>query len=1381
FEVLCGRHEQLRTTFGAADGQPFQRIAVSAAVVWRELDLSPGAGGAAWDEAQRQALSAADARVPFDLAAGPLWRVTWVRLGAEVHELWLTLHHLIGDGWSLQRLLDEFAVVYAAQTAGQAVAWPPVPVRYVDYAVWQRAWLEAGEGARQLDYWRAQLGDEPAPALLPVTVAESDAGGRVAFALPEALSAGVRERARAAGVTPFVVLLTAFEALLYRNSGVSDIRVGVPLANRHRAETESVFGYFVNTVVFRTAVHGSLTFDELLMRVRETALGAQAHPDLPFEQLVETLQPERSLERNPLFQVMYNHQVRDVRALESTTGLRVEPVVRDSGAAQFDLSLDTEDDGAGGLSGFFTYAVARLAGETVERLAGEYLALLGALVSDSSRRLGTVDLLVGAEWSALTEWNRGAWEGVGEGTSSVSEQIARWAVRQPDAVALVAGEERLSYGALEAASNRLAWWLRAAGVGPEVLVAVRLERSVELIIALLGVWKAGGAFVPIDPEAPAAELLARAGVGLGLTSGALPALEGADSGCRWLDLAEENLIVGLRCAHPTYDRGVGCGQGHPVIDEAGASEDTGPGSGGRYRLRAGARSRADREVFTACPGARSGTETVRHPDQLAYVIHTSGSTGVPKGVAVSHGALSRHVQAAAAAYGLRPGDGALHLAAFSFDAAVEQWTVPLISGARLVLSDTTLWSAEQLQGAVVEHRLTRLDVPPAYLAALAEAGVELPGVHCTVGGEALPQASLERILSRLQPASLTNAYGPTEAVITPLLWTADGPCSSAYAPLGRPLGPRTAWVLDGDLNPLPAGVAGELAIGGPLLARGYHGQPGLTAERFLPDPFGPPGTRLYRTGDRVRQRSDGVIDFLGRTDQQLKLRGYRIEPGEIEAALCAAAGVSEAVVVLREEDTAGAQLVGYVGGEGLTPERLQAALREQLPAYLVPQRIVVLERLPRLASGKLDRRALPAPERASPETLAPRTPTEAQLAAIWQEVLGLDSVGVSDNFFELGGDSILSLQVVSRARAVGYALSPKDLFRHQTLAALAAVARPLATTAFDPGPVTGAVPLTPIQAEFFATDIPARHHWNQSVLLASPGPLDTDALAAALRALLAQHDSLRLRYRQVDGAWQQAYAEAESAAELLWHRPVADRAALAAEAEAAQRSLDLAQGPVLRAVYMPVADGSARLLLVIHHLVVDGVSWRILLEDLHTAYRQRVAGQSIVLPPKTASFQTWARHLENYAASEALRQEAAFWAAMLTPPLPDPPRDVPVEIVCYRDADEVAISLDEAETRQLLRKAPAAYRSRIEELLLVPLAMTLCGWTRQREALIELERHGRMDRFDGLDLSRTVGWFTCLHPVRVTLADELAATIKMVKECLRAVPDDGAGYSLLRR
>ncbi|RYU57974.1 non-ribosomal peptide synthetase, partial [Methylolobus aquaticus] len=408
FELLCERHEQLRTTFDAADGQPFQRIAVNAAVAWRELDLSAGGGGEAWDEVQRQALSAADARAPFDLAAGPLWRVTWVRLGSEVHELWLTLHHLIGDGWSLQRLLDEFAAVYAAQTAGQAVTWPPVPVRYVDYAVWQRAWLEAGEGARQLDYWRAQLGDEPAPALLPVTAAESDAGGRLTFALPEALSAGVGARARAAGVTPFVVLLTAFKALLYRNSGVSDLRVGVPLANRHRAETESVFGYFVNTVVFRTVVHGSLTFDELLMRVRETAVGAQAHPDLPFEQLVEALQPERSLERNPLFQVMYNHQVRDVRALESTTGLRVEPVVRDSGAAQFDLSLDTEDDGAGGLSGFFTYAVARLAAATVERFAAQYIALLDALVSDTSRRLGTVDLLVGAEWSALTEWNRGA-------------------------------------------------------------------------------------------------------------------------------------------------------------------------------------------------------------------------------------------------------------------------------------------------------------------------------------------------------------------------------------------------------------------------------------------------------------------------------------------------------------------------------------------------------------------------------------------------------------------------------------------------------------------------------------------------------------------------------------------------------------------------------------------------------------------------------------------------------------------------------------------------------------------------------------------------------------------------------------------------------------
>ncbi|SMF97468.1 non-ribosomal peptide synthase domain TIGR01720/amino acid adenylation domain-containing protein [Methylomagnum ishizawai] len=1328
FDALALRHTALRTRFQAVDGQPFQHIDPPGPVDIRYLDFST------------TELSPTDhARQPFDLERGPLWRVALVRHADEDHELWLTLHHLIADGGSLNRLLEEFAELYAADREHRAARLPEPPIRYADYAAWQSAWLDAGELDRQLTYWTARLNDGQPTLELPLDrprpAIPSDRGGRVAFRLEQDLGAGLAELARREGATLFMALLAGFQALLYRYTGQAGLRVGVAVATRGRPETETVMGYCVNTLVFRAEVDGRSGFRTLLARVKAATLDAQRHADVPFERLVEALQPERSLGRNPLFQVLYNHQRRDFAALGRRTGWRVEPVELDHGAAQFDLSLDTEEDAAGNIGGVFTYAADLFEASTIERMRGHFLHLLRAWVARPDQPLAELPLLTATESAQLWAWN--AWERK-HAPTPVHELIHRQAEARPAAPALVDGDLCLSYGELDARADRLAQALIRLGAGPEIAVALAVRRSAEMVVALLGILKSGAGYLPLDPEAPPER--------------SRTLLE--DAGVRLL-VADAAVRPGLRLPPGVVVLELETGRVGAI--PAGTSENDGPGY----------------------------TPTLRiHPEQLAYLIYTSGSTGQPKAVAVAHGPLSLHCQAIAERYGMTPDDRALHFATLGFDAAVEQWIVPLIAGACLVVRGPELWSAEQAYTTLAEQGVTWFEMPPAYLAEVArwavERGKTLPLRACSVGGEAVPRETLDLIRRAVGTAPIVNGYGPTETVITPLVWTAgpETPCPTAYAPIGTPVGERSAYVLDADLNLLPVGVAGELYIGGTGLARGYWRRPGLTAERFLPDPFGAAGARLYRTGDRARLLADGSVEYLGRTDHQVKLRGYRIELGEIEAGLLAHPAVTEAVVWVHGEGSAKRLLAYVVAGTGA--DELKGHLRGCLPEYMVPAQILRLDRLPRLPSGKLDRKALPSPEWTGQGAAfrSPATAAEQALATIWREVLGLERVGLDDNFFELGGDSIVSLRVVSRARQAGWAIAPKDVFLHQTVAALAAHADKL-----DPRPMGGSnanaaqgvVPLTPIQAAFFEEAIPNRQHWNLSLLLETRRALDLSALEAALRHLVGHHDALRLRYRAEGGAWVQRYAEA-SRSELLWLREAADAQEIEHIAQAAQRSLDLETGPVLRAVHIAVADGSYRLLLVAHHLVVDGVSWRILLADLQAAYERPTEP----LPARTCAFKTWAERLRDEAASPALRAELPYWEAQRAGPTPYLPQDYPGPRGCFAEAETHRLRLGREDTQRLMQAAPLAYRARIDDLLLTALARTLCQWSGQPELLVELESHGREDRSGDVDLSHSVGWYTAAYPVRLRPAADLSRAIPAIKEQLRQVPGGGQGYGILR-
>ncbi|NIX91855.1 non-ribosomal peptide synthase/polyketide synthase [Pseudomonas fulva] len=1349
FDALVARHETLRTTFVMKDERPRQHVHGSLPIAIEPLQL-PATLAPEHQHAQVQALIEQQIARPFDLEHGPLVRLGLLRVADDEHVLVMVQHHIVSDGWSMQVMVDELMQLYLGLVHGRAVQLPALPIQYADYAIWQRRWMEAGGSEQQLAYWREQLGaHQPVlelPTDRPRAAQPSLRGARFDLPIDKALSEALQALAQQQQVTLFMLLLASFQVLLHRYTGQTDIRVGVPNANRNRVETDRLLGFFVNTQVLRADVQGALAFPALLQQVKQTVLGAQAHQDLPFEQLVEALQPDRSLSHNPLFQVMYNHQRqgRDPRA-QQVPGLDIEGLFWESHSASFDLTLDTVE-GEDGLWASLTYACDLFDAATIERLGGHWLTLLRGLVADPSRCVAALPMLAVDEHEHLHAVRNAPDRRHADGPL-VHERIAQWAAQTPQATALLFGEQRMSFAQLDQQANRLAHALVTAGVGPEVLVGIALERGLEMVISLLAVLKAGGAYTPLDPQYPRerlAYLMQDSGMALLLSDSALLQRLPVPDGLATLALDHMDLAA------------------QPCHAPANAAQ----------------------------------------ADNLAYVIYTSGSTGLPKGVAVAHGPIAMHCRAIGERYEMTPADCELHFMSFAFDGAHERWLTPLTHGASLLIRDPQLWTPEQTYDAMHAHGVTVAAFPPVYLQQLAE-HAERDGnpppmrVYC-FGGDAVSEASYAMARRALRPTYIINGYGPTETVVTPLIWKAgeQDSCGAAYAPIGDRVGERRAYVLDADLNLLPLAIPGELYLGGQGLARGYLKRPALTAERFVPDPFGN-GARLYRSGDRVSLRSSGIIDYLGRIDRQVKVRGFRIELGEVEARLLAVPGVREAVVVA-QAGPSGQQLVGYVVSDDapqLAPdhqaqaerrESIKRCLKVDLPDYMVPTHVQLLERMPLTPNGKIDRQALPAVDltQLQGQHVAASSPLEQALVQIWQAVLKVPQVGVTDNFFELGGDSIISIQMVSRARQAGIVLSPKDLFLHQTVQALAGVARFGEVARIDQGPVTGSLPLLAIQRWFFAQGIADAHHWNQSVLLAPTQALQPRALEAALQALVLHHDALRLRFDAQAGlAWHGAPAQqqgAEEQAPLLWHATVEHGQALTALCEQAQRSLDLHQGPLLRAVLAELDDGSQRLLLVVHHLVVDGVSWRILFDDLQQAYSQCLAGEALSLPAKTTAYKHWAERLQALAQTPALAEQLPYWQAQVAGAADHLPGARPHASLEKRHACTVHTRLDDTLTRQLLQHAPAAYRTQVNDLLLTALTRVICRWTGQASALIQLEGHGREALFDEVDLTRTVGWFTSAFPVRLDDADDLTDAIKTVKQQLRAIPDKGIGYGALR-
>jgi len=1245
--AVTSRHESLRTTFVERDGQAYQVISPPSSVNIELVDLSSAPDAAGHEEIRQRA--ELEARSAFDLETGPLLRVCLLQLSAVEHVLLLTMHHIVSDGWSMNVLVQEFAELYSAHANNVPVQMQALPIQYADYAAWQRRWLEAGELERQLAYWKTQLGDEHPPLELPLDrprpVMQSYRGASHDFELEAPLTRELRAFAQANGVTLFVLLLAAFKVQLYRYTGQADLRVGMPIANRQRLETERLIGFFVNTQVLRTRLDERRSFLALLAQIQEAVLQAQSHQDLPFERLVEELNPDRSLAYNPLFQIKLTLQGDPLGSFD-VAGLHISPYESQATTTHFDLSVDFVER-AHDLSVRFTYATDLFDSTTIERMGEHWRRLLSALLRHPSKSIAQIEYLSGEEEAQLASWSG---EGAAMVWTSVPALFAAAVARAGEQPALRFEEEVLSYRELDARANQVARYLRSRGVGAETRIALSAQRSVASVVGMLGILKSGAAYVPLDPKLPVERLryqFADSRAVMLLHDGA--ALEGLDV---------EQIALGDAC-------------------------------------------------FTRVSDEALQTEIV--PSQAAYLIYTSGSTGEPKAVVVSHGALSAYVQGMLERLALDPAASMGVVSSMAADLGHTVLFGALCSGSLLHLIDADRsFDADLFAQYMAQHRVGVLKIVPSHLTALLQAKqpqAVLPEHALILGGESTSEHLLATIRRYKPSCRIFNHYGPTETTVGVI--AGEITQEEGAPPLGKPFRQARAYILDAQLQRVPHGVPGDLYLGGSTVARGYEGRPDLTAERFVPDPFFTGSThggeRLYRTGDRARYRRDGQIEFLGRSDDQVKIRGYRVELAEIAQALRAQPDIKDALVLARR-GTSGVdrlRLIGYCipgADTAIDSEQLKDTLKQQLPEYMVPEQIVLLDAWPLTRNGKINRQALPDGEARSTasEATQPRTEVERQLAEIWCSVLGVEQVGIHDNFFELGGDSILSLQIIARARKQGIALTPRQLFEAQSIAALgerlhsdAAAQQPDELThekQISYADRTQPLPLSYAQQRLWflwlSEPESAGYHVERAVRLS--GKLRIDALQKTFNFLLARHESLRTTFRESNGQVYQTISAADSLPIQitdLGALPPSERQARAkflAESEA-QLPFDLRTGPLLRLQLLRLADAEHVLLLTMHHIVSDGWSMNVLVEEFAKLYDAYSRDHEPRLDPLSIQYADYAQWQRNWLASGELDRQLDYWRHKLGDehPMLELPTDRPRQAVqSYRGASH-RFQLDE--------------------------------------------------------------------------------------------------------
>nr|AID65225.1 nonribosomal peptide synthetase [Cystobacter fuscus] len=1335
FQHLIARHEVLRTAFVLVGEEPRQVVLPEVSFQLECVELS-GEGSPEQRRAAAHARVAREAVFAFELTRGGLIRGVLLRLEPTLHVFVLSLHHLVGDGWSHGVLLEEIATCYRALVRGESPALPELELQYKDFAAWQDAALAGPSVEPHRRYWLERLrGELPVlelPADAPRPAVASFQGRVHRLELDSTSTEALYALCRQQGVTLFMALQAAIRVLLFRYTGQKDFLLGTVVAGRAHPALERQIGPYLNVLALRETVEGEEPFSELLRRVRQGTLEALEHQDYPFELLVEELHLTRDPSRSPLFDVMLVVQDGE-RSTPELEGTRLSAFGEESGAGKFDLTFNVTPRGST-VDIRIEYRPDLFSAERMSRMAGHLRTLLAHAIREPGRSPNGLELLTPEERALFA---------AGPGQQPLDERLSATlpdlfeaqVVATPERLAIIHGAEQLTYAELDGFAGSIAAHLRGArGLVEGGVVGVMLPRGITATAAQLGVLKAGGVYLPLATELPEARL--------------------------------RHMITDSHCV--------------AVLTDAEGSRRLGGLEGGAL------------VDVTALPrgGNVSRLDRSRRAGDAAYIIYTSGSTGVPKGVECHHRGLINTAIEQIQGFQIEPASRALQFASLAFDASMSEVWTALLAGATLVVAGREVIEDTAAFTAYLEaHRVSVATLPPVYLSALERH--PLPTLRTLVTAGEAPNVQDARHYARSK--RYINAYGPAECSVCVSMQqvSAEHPEGEAIG-VGRPLRNVGVVVVDGALNALPAGVVGEVCVTGVGVARGYVGQPQLTAERFVE--HGKYG-RLYRTGDQGRWREDGTLEYVGRADGQVKIRGQRVEVEEVRRKLLEHPAVGEAVVVVREVE-GGKELVGYVvARQEVRGEELRAWLGRGLTAAMVPARLRVVEELPLTSNGKVDKRALLEREAHEQDTRAPGTQregTEAErvLAKVWSEVLGRERVGWEDNYFELGGDSIKAIRMAARLRQEGWKVEVRQVFMHPTLEQLAGQLKRSEESHKERGPARGEVELTPVQ-RWFCSKVEKEHrdHFNNAVVMKVEGGVEGGALRKALVEVGRHHDALRLRWKQRGGEVRQEYAPLEAAEELGRGMVEGEvkgegwKQDLEKEAEKLQRGLSLEEGPVARAGLYRTPEGE-RVVWVVHHVAVDAVSWALLVEDLASAYRQGVAGRERVeLPARTDSFQSWALALHRYAASAEVSAEEPYWAAVDAEVRrlgPLPRQEVPMSAP-EREA-AIQVELDEGDTALLQQVAGKLGRLGMNGLLVAGLARAFQSWTGSSRLALAMEGHGREPIPGDLDVSRTVGWFTSLYPVVIGLTPHASAgeQLRSVLRTLRGAARRGLSYGLLR-
>ncbi|MFG2342387.1 amino acid adenylation domain-containing protein [Streptomyces yangpuensis] len=1324
--TVVARHEALRTTFIENGGEPVQRITPSDTVPVTVITVP----GDSPDQQLLQARELAGAEIAraFDLSTGPLVRATLLRLHEQDHILLLVVHHVATDAWSQGVLVRELSAAYGELVAGRLPALPPLPVQYADYAVWERARLSGPSMQRQLDYWQKQLsGMDPAlelPADRPrPSIARQD-GEALRWTLPAELVDAAQKLGAEEDATLYMTLLAAFQLVLSRYVNSEDIAVGTPVANRGRSEIEGLIGFFVNTVVLRTDLSGDPTYRELLARVRDVSVGAFAHGDLPFEYLVEYVQPERDLSRNPLVQVLF--QMLNVPAERLSLGpLEAEQFDPGRILTRMDLEFHLVKDEGGGLLGHVVFSKALFDRQTIERLLHHLGVVLRSALDDPDRPISEITLLDDAERTLVLETFNDTARPVPEG--SLSELFSEQAQRRPGAVAVIHGDEHLTYAELDRRSNQLAHHLRSRGIGSEALVGLCVERGAEVIVAILGILKAGAAYVPIDPHHPRDRIrfvLDDAAVATAVTQQ------------RFVELFEapDTALVLLDADHEAIS-------GQPVTAPL---------------------------ISTSA-------------DDLAYVIYTSGSTGVPKGILMPGACVINLVSWQKRALPIGPDARTAQFAAATFDISLQEIFSALLYGETVVVPDEELrMNPAAFARWAHAQELSQLFVPNVMLRAISEEvdphGSELSALrHLSQAGEPLSlHQDLRDLCDNRPELRLHNHYGPSEAhVVTSYSLPASVSDWPLTAPIGRPIDNTRVYVVDRHLRPVPVGVPGELCVAGAGLARGYLGRDELTAARFVDDPFQGAGSRMYRSGDLVRWLPDGNLEFLGRIDDQVKIRGFRIEPGEIEAILARHEHVLHAAVIVREDVPGDKRLVAYavadpaaVGPDGRLAETLRLHIESAVPEYMVPSAVVLLESMPLTTGGKIDRGALPAPDLRTVLDVgyvAPRTREEKAVCAVYRDLLGAERVGIEDDFFSLGGHSLIATRAVARIRtALGVEVPLKAVFQHRTPRELAVVAAAASRSGTeDERPPLVAVERSrslPVplsfaqrQADMFFEDILNAGHWNIPLAMRVSGELDLVHLRRAMEVLIARHEALRITIVGGPGAYAQAVRPSAPLSMEMIDVDDAAQAPVLAGLEVA-RPFDLTGDALARLSVLRLGARDHVLVLALHHLVTDGWSRGVLVRDLSEVYSALVKGADPALPDLPVQYTDYSLWEQQWLRGPVLEKVLDHWHRHYDGMVPaELPTDRPRLAVASYDSDVFHWRLPPDVVRAARRLGESAHAT-LFMTLLTALKLVISARSAGPDVLVGMPMAGR----DRDELEHVVGLVSKLVAVRTDLGGDPA-------------------------